>query len=467
MSEAIVSEAQPEASSAAGPKPSHFSITIKRGGVSLLPPSVWLNDAADACVEARNYAHRTGHGVMAERLNYITDAENGLHVLHLGANNARHGPDKILEGLPVQLKYYETARASVDACFDRNGTFLYAKGTIIEVASEHGPEATKRLAERLRIPVSQARLFIRVGVASSKDARDLCKPLTLSSLRYDLKMSELAFWNTFACTTALTFVGKVAGGDSPIDAALGSLKIGAVSGVRAGATYILSGQMGRSGFERGLRPITRWTATQLGAHPNRLIGLAAGKKPGIEQTSKLLNGQIVAAVAATAIQSMPDMYRFATGKITGTEALKSVGTTTVNVGVQQIGGHIGAAVGTLAGAMISIGAAKIGGVAGRLAGEVVAAKIMAFVATLSFGASEEDNREIRAILEKVALEVATEQKLPPGAIDRYLSGVGQFVPELSDILHNNDREFCAEMCKRFCEFSATLEVAIELDMKAR
>lgn len=60
---------------------------------------------------------KTGHGIYAEEAGTLLDVFNGESSTVVGRDNAKNGPDKIVNAAPVQCKYCRTASASVDACF--------------------------------------------------------------------------------------------------------------------------------------------------------------------------------------------------------------------------------------------------------------------------------------------------------------------------------------------------------------
>ena len=70
----------------------------------------------------RQWQKSTGHGYTAEDSNALTDTLRGNKVKKTGMDNRLHGADRIVNGQPIQCKYCQSARASVNAAFkDRNG----------------------------------------------------------------------------------------------------------------------------------------------------------------------------------------------------------------------------------------------------------------------------------------------------------------------------------------------------------
>ena len=419
----------------------------------LSPPTLFLAEAASACVEARNQTHRTGHGLMAERVNFLRDLERGSSASHEGWSNSRYGPDKIVDGHFVQCKYYASARAGIRSCFDADGKFLYAEGTIIELPNEQVAEGIQLFAEKLAISTEEASTLIRGGIPY-EESLALCRPLTRASLSYDIKMAEVTFWSAFVTGSLTTGLRCAIHGET--DLLRKTCHAGFTSALQAGAVHVLAGQLGRSGLEASLTPLTGRAAAKFGTRTNRLIGLAAGKKPGVGQTSKLINGQIIANLAATTIQSIPDVYRLGTGEMGAAEAFSRLAGRTRNIAVQQLGGKIGSALGTLTGAAMTGGSgAKVGGIAGRVAGEIFFPTLVAFLGDLAFGLPKEKEEAIRKVLAEVALEVAVQREMTEDAFQRYLGFLAESSSELVKLYRSDDEDFCKGLFRTYCDVLAT------------
>lgn len=60
---------------------------------------------------------KTGHGIYAEEAGMILDRLAGEQATVVGRDNAKNGPDKIVDAAPIQCKYCKTAYSSVNSCF--------------------------------------------------------------------------------------------------------------------------------------------------------------------------------------------------------------------------------------------------------------------------------------------------------------------------------------------------------------
>ena len=63
---------------------------------------------------------KTGHGIYAEEAGATLDKLAGEQSTVVGRDNAKNGPDKIVNASPIQCKYYQEASKSVGACFKRD-----------------------------------------------------------------------------------------------------------------------------------------------------------------------------------------------------------------------------------------------------------------------------------------------------------------------------------------------------------
>lgn len=62
---------------------------------------------------------KSGHGIYAEEAGTILDRLAGEQSSVVGRDNAKNGPDKIVNASPIQCKYWKTAYSTVDACFKK------------------------------------------------------------------------------------------------------------------------------------------------------------------------------------------------------------------------------------------------------------------------------------------------------------------------------------------------------------
>src|SRR5690554_6793005 len=77
-----------------------------------------------------------GHGFAAERANHAADIMKGKNAKLVGADNAKHGADRWVDGIIIQSKYCATGSRCIAQCFeDDQMKYLNPDGSpmIIEV----------------------------------------------------------------------------------------------------------------------------------------------------------------------------------------------------------------------------------------------------------------------------------------------------------------------------------------------
>lgn len=68
----------------------------------------------------------SGHGEMAEEANNLLDRLNGLDAKVIGRDNTKDGDDRQIGDILIQTKYYNSARGSLEACFNpETGLYRY------------------------------------------------------------------------------------------------------------------------------------------------------------------------------------------------------------------------------------------------------------------------------------------------------------------------------------------------------
>ena len=128
---------------------------------------------------------RQGHGYAAEQGNNLYDTINGRNAEILGDDNAKNGPDRIVDGQLIQTKYCQNANASVNSGF-KNGKYRYLDSNgnpmQLEVPSDQYDEAIRIMEEKIRkgqVPgcknPKDASKIIRKGNITLKQAINIAK----------------------------------------------------------------------------------------------------------------------------------------------------------------------------------------------------------------------------------------------------------------------------------------------------
>lgn len=347
----------------------------------------------------------SGHGIYAEETGAILDRLDGEKVTVVGRNNAKNGPDKIVNGSPVQCKFCKTAGSSVGACFQKNpstGQMEYryfdiksGKPMMVEVPADQYEKAIEAMRKRIingQIPgvtdPDMAKDLVRKSKLTYTQAKNLAKAGTFESLTFDAATGVVNC--TFAAGVSslvsfgLTF-WKTNDSEKARDAAIDTAII--VFGP-ALAANILSNQIARTGLSKAMIPVSDKIVALLGTKmvqklvnarrvllgQKKIYGNAANKS-----LAKALRGNVIVEGITFVVFSIPDTYRVAVGKISGAQYTKNMisaataflGSTAAVYGAgmavgtvgEKIGKKVNKKVGSLIGFVAGAGGGMISGFA--------------------------------------------------------------------------------------------------------
>ena len=382
--------------------------------------------------EEEKFHAEQGHGFAAERANTLYDRLKGYDAKIIGDDNKLNGPDRLVDGVKIQSKYYQTGKGCVDSCFDDYGTFRYidpesGRPMQIEVPSDKYQEAVNRMVEKIRegrIPgvtdPEEAKNIIRKGHFTYTQARNLAKAGTIESLMYDSIHGVVYATSAFGVTATITLAYSLWNGDSKEIA----LKKAAFSGLKVGGTTfivtVLSSQISKAGLNSLLVGSSETIIALMGPKASALLinSFRIGQKSiygaaAMKSAAKLLRGNVITGSVAVAAFSSVDVINIFRGRISGKQLFKNLGTNASTVAGGTGGWMGGAALGAKAGAVIggpvggTIGAA-IGGVggaalAGGAAGKAANTVLGAFI--------EDDAEEMVRIIEQEFVALADEYLL--------------------------------------------------------
>lgn len=359
----------------------------------------------------------TGHGVAAEKASHMADRLSLRDAQHVGVNNQKHGPDRIVDGQEIQTKYFKTPNGSVGACFDSagDGNFKYydssGRPMQIEVPKDQYSKAISLMEEKIRagkVPgvtdPADAKKIIREGWFTHAQAKNICRFGTVESLTYDAVNGIRVAGVSFGISAVISFAVAIWQGKDAKEAgkiaAIAGLKVGGISFV----TTVAVAQVGRTGLEQSLRVASEAAVRKLG--PNVCAALAKGLSgkslsgaAAYSHVAKLLRGNVVTGVVVTVVLSTKDIYHLLSGKVSFKQAIKNVATTGASVAGGIGGGLVGAAKGAAAGAAIGsaipiVGTAvggTVGGIIGLLGGGVVGGAVAGKAANAAMGLIIEDD----------------------------------------------------------------------------
>lgn len=342
----------------------------------------------------------TGHGIYAEEAGSILDKLGGENSTVVGRDNAKNGPDKLVNGSPVQCKFYKSAGSSVGACFKKNpetGQMEYQYFDImsgspmkVEVPADQYEKAVEAMRKRIvngQVPgitdPDMATELVRKSKLTYAQAKNLAKAGTFESLTFDaatgvinctfaagissLASFGLTFWRTEDPKKAR---------DAAIDTAIN------VFGPTLAAN-ILTNQIARTGLSKALIPASEKIVQLLGNKTvQRLINarraLLGQKKiygnAANKSLAKALRSNGIVEGISFVVFSVPDTYRVSTKKISGAQYTKNMismfasflggiaGTYGAGLAAGSVGEKIGKKVDKKVGAVIGFVAGAGGGV---------------------------------------------------------------------------------------------------------
>jgi len=285
---------------------------------------------------------RQGHGYAAEQGNNLYDTINGRNAEILGDDNAKNGPDRMVDGQLIQTKYCQNANASVNSGF-KNGKYRYLDSNgnpmQLEVPSDQYDEAIRIMEEKIRkgqVPgcknPKDASKIIRKGNITLKQAINIAKAGTVESLVFDAVHGAVIGLSAAGISSTIVLARALWNGED-LDTAL---DIAMYSGIQAGGitfvTSVISSQITKTGVSnllikpsnelvKLLPSIVRKQLLAAIREGAPIYGAAASKN-----LAKLLRGNFITQVVTVLVLSSNDIFHYAQGKISGKQLFKEVTT---------------------------------------------------------------------------------------------------------------------------------------------
>lgn len=329
-----------------------------------------------------------GHGFAAEQANNFHDILTGKDAKIVGGDNAKDGPDRMVNGVNIQTKYCHDAASSVQAAFE-NGQYRYvnADGSPmqLEVPADQYEKAVELMAKRIErgeVPgvtdPEQAKEIVRKGKFTYQQAVNITKFGTIESIAFDAVNGAIICTSAFGITAALTFAQHCWQGD-PMDVAV---EEAAYSGLQVGgaafANSVITAQLMRTDLPKLLQGPTDVIVDLLGPKVSAVLANALRDGANIygaaamKSLSKLLRCNFVTSTVMTFVLSASDIRNAFRGRISVKQLIKNIAT----VGGGIAGGFVGGTVAVMAGQAIlglatggaSTLVAAVGGMAGGMAG---------------------------------------------------------------------------------------------------
>lgn len=370
-----------------------------------------------------------GTGFAAEEANALNDRLRGHNVEQVGTDNTKNGPDRLVNGVHIQTKYFATPSQTVEAAFESQGAYRYS-GQQLEVPRDQYDECLKLMREKIsqgKVPgvtdPAEAETIVKKGDVTYKQARNIAKAGNIDSLVFDAKSQCISSGYAFAISFAINFSKLKWSGKSTKEAISDSVTMALQSGATSFITGIATAQVLRTRaaaigvvFMRdGVRSVAQ---TQVGKSvvekvAQASLGKAIYGAAATNHVAKLLRTNVVTSVVTTLVISTPDFYRACfSGSISWAQFTKNL---MVNGGgvAGGVGGWIaGAAGGATVGSAVPIvgtaAGAVIGGILGALAGGLVATATSKYILD---GLIEDDAKEMIRMLPDCLEPLATDYML--------------------------------------------------------
>lgn len=292
---------------------------------------------------------KTGHGIYAEEAGAKLDKLSGEKVSVVGRDNAKNGPDKIVDSVPIQCKYYKNASGSVNACFKVNPStgmkeFRYydlnGNAMKIEVPSDQYLDSIRLMKKRIangEVPgvtdVNAAFDIIKKGKLTYKQALNLAKAGTIESIGYDVVNGAVTCLSAFGISSVVAFAQVFWVTKDYKKAAKSALFTGLQVYGLSFVGGVISSQISRTGFIKLLSPLTDGVTKMLSPKMTQEIINAfraiAGKKAvygaaAQKSFSKFIGATAISQTIMCVVFSIPDTYKMIKGRISGSQYIKNM-----------------------------------------------------------------------------------------------------------------------------------------------
>lgn len=391
----------------------------------------------------QHYHHESNaHGYAAEDANALNDVLHLRQVEKTGLSNEPNGPDRIVDGQAIQVKYYSSARESVGAAFDKNG-YRYP-GQKLEVPSDQYDlaveEMRKKISEGLvkdskgnviRDP-NKAKDVVQKGSVSYEQAKNIAKAGNIDSLKFDVMNQAILCSCVFGASFVISFAQGIWDGDSIDEALKNSITNALQSSLAAGIVGVVSSQVLRfkaaaAGTVVARQGVKFVAQTEVGrqaitAIAQASLGKAVYGAAAINHVSKLLRSNVITSAIALGVTTAPDMYRaIISQNISWAQFSKNLAINTASVAGGAGGWFGGAAAGAAIGSFIPLVGTAVGGVVGGIAGALGGGYVAGKAAKgILDEFVEDDAKQMIRILEKEAQESANAHLLTKDEVEKKL-----------------------------------------------
>ncbi len=400
-----------------------------------------------------------GTGFAAEDANALGDAFSGRKVEYAGRDCSLNGPDRIVDGIRIQTKYYESATETMRSAFDSEGVYRYA-GQRLEVPADQYEACVAKMRTKIadgKVPgvsnPADAESIIHKGRVTYRQARNIARAGTIDGLKYDAKTHAVGAGLACGVSFAINFAQlKWNGVDTQAalkEAALNGLGTGTLSftaGIatsqvlrtKAAAIGVVAARDGvRSvqGTRAGKLVIEKIAAASLG---RSVHGAAA-----TNHVAKLVRSNVVTSVVVTAVIATPDLYRATFSKrISWKQFGKNLTVNATGVAGGAGGWFTGAAAGAALGSVVPILGTAVGGIAGGIVGSLTGGTLAAMGSKKALDRFVDDDAvALYPVIQEQLSQLASDYMLDRQEVDALIQQVEKTIRPgfLRDLYASKDR----------------------------
>lgn len=408
-----------------------------------------------------------GHGEMAEEAITMLDKLHGFDATVIGRDNAKDGADRQIGDIFIQTKYYNSARGSLEACFNsETGQYRYmsdGKPMQLEVPKDQYQkvvEGFRRKIENGKVPgvtdPNEAANIVRKGRLTYQQAVNLTKPGTIESLSYDALTGAV----TCSCALGITFVATVFLAWRKTGDITQAIRAGASAGLQVfGISFIqhmVVSQIARTGLANSLLAPSQYVVGKLGYQASATIvnGIRALSGKGAiygaavsKHLAKVLRSNAITSVLSFTAFSIPETYNVASRKISGAQYIKNMsvlaGSIAAGAGGAIAAGVVAAKVAGAAGTAVAPGVGTVVGIAGGFVGGAVGAKVVKAAGDILH---EDDVETLGRMFNAYVSLMIGEYLLDEGEIDSLISQLDEVKQKEFKTLFENLQKSSEQEC---------------------
>ena len=449
----------------------------------------------------------TAHGLAAEDMNTMIDKLTGHQASVVGSDNAKGGPDRLVDGVYYQSKYCRTAYHSVDQAFE-NGKYCYfnkdGSPMKLEVPKDQYVEAIEEMRKRIldgQVPgvtdPEEAKELVSAGSSTYQQSLNACKFMTIESLTFDAYTGVIqgvsAGGISFVLATALgychtgdvekairsaTVMGLKDGGKNFLSYMIMAQaeRVPAVKSFMDSVISINFGGHGKFIHTLGENLCKMVSAPELSTTATgavdgaTIVDAATKQKPRIHvKANNAVRGAVATASATFAVTSLWEVGCYCLGRMSGMQCFKNVvvdgagiaGGTGGGLALAVLGTWLCPGVGTVIGGLL-------GGFVGGSASSYVAKGIMDAI-------SDDDSVAIMKLVQDQIVVLSamfcldhSEMDEVMKAIESYIADNGSFVGDVySRARENMGRQYVTRIFKPFfVEASMKRPMLLDKDISA-